>query len=116
MRNKIDTQSVPKRTYVRLADCKMSPPYPRPDQSLPELSWDTLESSYPNYPKVHELKVREHDMECLMDLAAYVQIGPHVINGEYANLDCKVTTNPTISAVEHMLSKGPRPGKLYVTA
>ncbi|CAM9177656.1 unnamed protein product, partial [Laminaria digitata] len=52
----------------------------RPDDSLPALSWKTLEESYPKYPKFSELRIREEDMDCLMDIAAYVQIGPHAIN------------------------------------
>lgn len=46
------------------------------------LTWEELEGSYPHYPKIHELKVTEEDMDSLMDIAAYVQIGPHTINGK----------------------------------
>lgn len=46
------------------------------------LTWETLEGSYPSYPTYHELSVTENDMDCLMDIAAYVQIGPHTINGK----------------------------------
>lgn len=48
---------------------------------LPALSWDTLEKSYPKYPSFSELDIRDDDMHCLMDIAEYVQIGPHVVNG-----------------------------------
>lgn len=54
----------------------------RPDDDLPELSWSMLEKSYPNYPDLKDLQIRPEDLHCLMDIAAYVQIGPHAINGK----------------------------------
>eukprot|EP00903_Cladosiphon_okamuranus_P010912 g10308.t1 len=54
----------------------------RPDDSLPELSWSFLESSYPRYPSYRDIEggIKTEDLRCLMDIAAYVQIGPHSIN------------------------------------
>lgn len=43
-----------------------------------------LESSYPHYPNFGDIEgnIRHEDLLCLMDIAAYVQIGPHSINGK----------------------------------
>lgn len=56
----------------------------RPDDTLPELSWSLLEGSYPRYPNFGDIEgeIRAEDLHCLMDIAAYVQIGPHSINGK----------------------------------
>lgn len=56
----------------------------RPDDTLPELSWGMLENSYPRYPKFGDIEgmIKAEDLHCLMDIAAYVQIGPHSINGK----------------------------------
>ena len=42
-----------------------------------------LESSYPRYPNFGDIEreIRTEDLHCLMDIAPYVQIGPHSING-----------------------------------
>ncbi|CAM9515876.1 unnamed protein product, partial [Hapterophycus canaliculatus] len=52
----------------------------RPTETLSELSWSMLEKSYPNYPSFSDLQIEGEDYHCLMDIAAYVQIGPHSIN------------------------------------
>lgn len=41
-----------------------------------------LEKSYPNYPNLKDIEIRAEDLHCLMDIAPYVQIGPHAINGK----------------------------------
>lgn len=54
----------------------------RPNDILPELSWSVLERSYPHYPKFQDIKIGGEQWHCLMDIAPYVQIGPHCINGK----------------------------------
>jgi len=56
----------------------------RPEDTLPELSWSMLEESYPHYPNASDIEIRDEDLHHLMDIAAYVQIGPHSINGKFA--------------------------------
>ncbi|CAM9547759.1 unnamed protein product, partial [Discosporangium mesarthrocarpum] len=53
---------------------------PTMPKSIPVLPWEQLESAYPNYPSLEDVKLTGKDMSSLMDLTAYVQIGPHVIN------------------------------------
>ncbi|CAM9787116.1 unnamed protein product [Ectocarpus sp. 6 AP-2014] len=52
----------------------------RPNDILPELSWSVLERSYPHYPMLQDIKIGGEHWHCLMDIAPYVQIGPHCIN------------------------------------
>ena len=55
--------------------------YGRPEEILPELTWETLEGLYPQYPSIRDLKIPEEKLGCVIDIAPYVQIGPHVVNG-----------------------------------
>ncbi|KAG5190313.1 channel voltage activated chloride channel [Tribonema minus] len=72
-----------KTLLVLLARRRFAPPsaddasMPRP---LPVLAWGDLEGRYPKYPRMEHLDLSEEDGRCLIDLAAYVQVGPHSMN------------------------------------
>lgn len=51
-----------------------------PKRLSPLVQWDTLERVYPRYPTIDDIKLRQNDRNCWLDLRPYANTAPYTIN------------------------------------
>lgn len=51
-----------------------------PKRLSPLVQWDTIERAYPRYPTLADVRIREGDRDCWLDLRPYANTAPYTIN------------------------------------